>query len=82
MKILQCVISKVVGRGPSTDFPFSSILPKIILPLAVCKTLVTEISTVRPIILRESPGAVGAGVSRPGRMIVVPRAGGEVACWA
>ena len=29
----------------SMGLPFSSILPKIILPLAVCSTLVTEIST-------------------------------------
>jgi hypothetical protein len=32
--------------------PFSSSLPKIILPLAVCSTLVTAMSTDRPIILR------------------------------
>ena len=32
--------------------PFSSILPKIILPLAVCSTLVTVISTDLPISLR------------------------------
>src|SRR6185503_12677971 len=28
--------------GSGTFLPFSSILPKIILPLAVCRTLVTE----------------------------------------
>jgi hypothetical protein len=36
----------------STTLPFSSILPKIILPLAVCSTLVTEMSTERPIMRR------------------------------
>src|SRR5579863_6903735 len=40
------VVSRTAG------LPFSSILPKIILPLAVCSTLVTEIPTDRPISLR------------------------------
>ena len=42
----------VSPSGRFAALPFSSILPKIILPLAVCSTLVTEISTDRPIILR------------------------------
>ena len=45
-------ISTGALRGESPFFGASSILPKIILPLAVCSTLVTEISTERPIILR------------------------------
>ncbi len=46
------VISTGADRGASPLRGFSSILPKIILPLAVWSTLVTEMSTERPIILR------------------------------
>jgi len=45
----QRVISTGPGRPGSPLLPFSSTLPKIILPLAVCSTLVTEMSTDLPI---------------------------------
>lgn len=45
-------ISTGATRCVSPFRGFSSILPKIIFPLAVCSTLVTEMSTVRPIIFR------------------------------
>ena len=50
--VLQRAISAAAERPGSVVRPFSSILPKIILPLAVCSTLVTEMSTDLPIILR------------------------------
>ena len=50
--LYQWAISTGPGRPGSPPLPFSSTLPKIIFPLAVCSTLVTEISTALPISLR------------------------------
>jgi len=50
--IHRAIVPPGISGSGSVLFPFSSILPKIILPLAVCSTLVTEISIVLPISLR------------------------------